>query len=280
MAYIPLTNQTVSQFHADYLEKLFYKGNILQYKTNSAHFTKNKIYSQLARGLGPNRTKTFATQGLTYTNPNTTGLMRENYTTFSFPNEIIGKPNNISGPFQYDVTSPFNCINNSVQVGGNLICGKYTNQCSGEFIKTRTSQPLCFPSYFSNVPGNPIDLCWNNKIKTWYPKQRYIMNNSLSKWPIGYKGLVSAETPISPSLSGEIINKNEIKLSWNINNNKCIPISSYNIFQNNTLIQNLPYTTNNFTIGNLLINNSYTFFITSLSRNTESSPSNKISINL
>jgi hypothetical protein len=134
-AYIPLTGQTVSQGQADYEMKLFYKGNILQYKGNSLRLTKTLQYSQLAKGFGPNRTKVFATQTQTYTNPNTTGLQRVNFTTYQYPNQIVGAPNNISGPFQYNVQSPFDCSSNSVQDGGNLVCGTYTNQCTGQIIK-------------------------------------------------------------------------------------------------------------------------------------------------
>ena len=45
--YVPLSGQTVSQAQANYEEKLYYKGNILQYKANSATLTKKQRYSQL-----------------------------------------------------------------------------------------------------------------------------------------------------------------------------------------------------------------------------------------
>jgi len=191
-AYIPLTNQTVTLAQANYENKLFYKGNVLQYKGNSSRFTKNKKYSQLAKGFGPNRTKVFATQSQTYTNPNTTGLLRVNYQTYPYPNEIVGAPNNQSGPFQYNVQSPFDCSSNSIQDGGNLVCGTYANPCSGQIIQTKdTSIIICNPASASDVPGSSV-LCWNNNIQTWFPRQRYIMNNSGNKWPQGYKGFVSA----------------------------------------------------------------------------------------
>ena len=86
--YIPLTGQVVSQAQADYEKKQIYKGNILQYKGNSARLTKAQKYSQLAKMNGPNRTKVFATQSQTYSNPNTTGLLRVGYSTYQFPNQI------------------------------------------------------------------------------------------------------------------------------------------------------------------------------------------------
>jgi hypothetical protein len=191
--FIPLSGQTVSQGQANYEEKLYYKGNILQYKGNSATLTKNQRYSQIAKGGGPNRKKVFATQSQTYSNPNTTGLLRTNYVTLPFPNQLVGQPNNISGPFQYNVASPFGCSTTSVQEGGNLVCGTYANPCTGEIIKSGpTSDVICNPSTCSDVPGIPIALCWNNKLQTFYPRQRYTMNNSADKWPQGYKGFVSA----------------------------------------------------------------------------------------
>jgi hypothetical protein len=105
-AYIPVTGQTVSQGQADYEMQMFYKGNILQHKGNSARLTKSQRYSQLARMAGPNRTKVFATQSQTYTNPNTTGLLRVDYSEYPFPNDIVGAPNNISGPFAYGIPNP------------------------------------------------------------------------------------------------------------------------------------------------------------------------------
>lgn len=191
-AFIPITNQTVSQAQADYEMKQFYKGNILQYKGNSARLTKTQRYSQLARCAGPNRTKVFATQSLTYSNPNTSGLLRSGFTTYPFPNQIVGAPNNISGPFAYGIPNPNNCPTNSIEDGGVLVCGTYSNPCSGKILKKGvTVSTICNPASASDVPGPGI-LCWNTKIQTWFPKPRYVNNNSTNKWPINYKGFVSA----------------------------------------------------------------------------------------
>jgi hypothetical protein len=191
-AYIPLTKQIVSQAQADYEMKLFYKGNILQYKGNSARFTKAQKYSQLARCTGPNRTKVFATQSEIYTNPNTTGLLRVGYTTYPYPNEIVGAPNNISGPFVYNIRNPNGCSSNSIQDGGVLVCGTLANPCTGEiYRKPPLISTICNPAASSDVPGTGI-LCWNNKIQTYFPRQNLTNNNSTDKWPINYKGFVSA----------------------------------------------------------------------------------------
>jgi len=189
--FIPLLNKTVSPLEADYYFKQIAKGNILQYKKNSSQLTKKQKYSQISKGLWKNRNKSFATQTETYTNPNTTSLKRVNYVEIPFPNTIVGEPNNISGPYQYNVPDPFGCKTNILKDGGNLICNTYENPCTGKVIE-KTYSTQCNPTSDSDVPGKIQLLCWNAKLNTWYPRQRYIMTNSGTKWPEGYKGFVSA----------------------------------------------------------------------------------------
>ena len=276
-AYIPLTGQVVSQAQADYQEKLIYKGNILQYKGNSARFTKSQKYSQLARMTGPNRTKVFATQSQTYSNPNTTGLLRVGYSTYPFPNQIPGAPNNISGPFAYGIQNPNDCSGNLIQDGGTLVCGTFANQCSGEIIKSGVNPAtICYPASASNVPG-PSLLCWNNKVQTWFPRQRYFMNNSTNEWPNNYKGFTSALKPPTPVLTLVSSTDNYVTLSWSVTNNDCIPISSYNIYVNGQIYTNVPYTTTTITINDLYCENS--FNVTSISNTIESNPSNTVITN-
>jgi hypothetical protein len=275
--YIPLTQQTVSQGQANYETRLFYKGNILQYKGNSSQLTKNQKYSQLAKGLGPNRTKVFATQGQTYTNPNTSGLQRINYTTYQYPNPLVGAPNNPSGPFQYNVQSPFDCSTNLIQDGGTLVCGTYANQCTGQVIqKNNKSATICNLSSCSDVPGRPINLCWNNNLQTFFPRQRYFMNNSGTKWPEGYKGFVSATKPSAPVLTLNSYTSTSATISWTYLSKNCFPISNYAIYQNGILVQKVLYTTTSTTINGLTCYNS--FYVTSVSNTTESQPSNIVSV--
>ena len=278
--YIPLTKQTVTQAKANYEDKLIYKGNILQYKGNSSRLTKSQKYTQLAKGFGPNRTKVFATQSQTYTNPNTTGLRRRHTQTYPYPNSIVGDPNNPSGPFQYNVPNPNGCLNNSIQDGGTLVCGIFANPCTGDIIKQgATSATICNPASASDVPGSSI-LCWNTQVQTWFPKPRYFMNNSTDKWPVNYKGLdgfsglVSALTPDAPVLTLDASFNTSVTLSWDVSNNNCIPISSFNIYQNSLLINTLPYTIKSTTIGGLNCTNK--FYVTSISNMYESLPSNII----
>jgi hypothetical protein len=200
LVYIPLTKQFVLPAQADFQDQMLLKGNILQYKKNSSNLTKQQRYSKIANGYWTNRTKSYATQSQTYSNPNTSSLLRVNSIEIP-PNNIVGLPNNESGPFQYDVANPFDCSSNSVQTGGTLICNTLANPCTNELIKKSVTRN-CYPITASDVPGfsNPNvvkELCWDPRVNTWYPRQKLIMNNSGNKWPQNYKGLVSACHPLS-----------------------------------------------------------------------------------
>ena len=176
--YDPLIFQRVAQIN---------KGNVLQYKKNSSNLTKNQRYSQIAKGLWTNRTKTWATQSNIYTNPNTTSLKRVAYVEYSRP----------------DVKDPFNCPNANFKDGGTLICGTYQNPCTGE-ITEGTITPKYFPSSDSDVPGPLKLLYWDPKLQTWYPKTRLTMNNSGNKWPVNYKLFTSAvELTINPDYNSD-----------------------------------------------------------------------------
>jgi hypothetical protein len=238
--YIPLTGQTVSQAQATYQDKQIYKGNILQHKGNSARLTKSQKYSQLARCTGPNRTKVFATQSETYTNPNTTGLLRTGFQSYPYPNQIVGAPNNISGPFQYNVANPNDCSSNTIQDGGTLVCGTYANPCTGEiYIKSDINAEICNPASASDVPGSEY-LCWNKNIQTWFPRQRYSMNNSGDKWPINYKEFVSGvdrKFHPPPSISFTYIVDGFIILKWN--HLDIFTMDSFNVYVNGIFIKTI-----------------------------------------
>jgi len=257
---------------ANYQLQLIAKGNVLQHKANSSRLTKKQKYTQLAKCLGPNRTKVFATQTDTYSNPNTTGLLRLGAATIPFPNQIVGQPNNISGPYQYDVANPNNCNKNgSLEDGGTLICGTYQNPCTKEILnESRASAFICNPSTASDVPGRPVALCWNPAIESWFPKPRYVMNNSTDKWPINYKAFVSAEKPKPPV----IVSLNGLTLTW-INVDSCsIPTTSFNIYVNSLFFTSVTYNINSYTFSSLQINDS--IYMTALSRTIESVPSNSV----
>jgi len=152
------------------------KGNVLQYKKNSSNLTKQQRYSQIAKGLWTNRTKTYATQSDVYTNPNVLSLKRVNYKQSD----------------RTDVNDPFDCpLGIRFKDGGTLICGTYENPCTGQVIE-RVLQPNYHPTTDSDVPGPIKLLYWDPRLQTWYPKTRLNMNNSSDKWPVNYKLFRSA----------------------------------------------------------------------------------------
>ena len=168
----------------DEAAKQLQKGNILQYKKNSSNLTKNQRYSQIAKGKWTNRTRTWATQSETYTNPNMTSLKRVNFTTLPLPNNGVNPLQRFCPNLQ------------GFKDGGNLLCNVYENPCTGETIPTTAVEnnfPFTIsPSSASDVPGPIVPLIWDEKITPWYPRQRLQMNNAANKWPINYKFLVSA----------------------------------------------------------------------------------------
>jgi hypothetical protein len=266
----PLTGKTTSLLEADYYNKLLYKGNILQYKKNTSNLTKSQRYSQICKGMWTNRTKSYATQTQTYTNPNTSNLKQVNF--INVPTN--GVTTYIPGPLNFNIPAPNGCPSNIIKEGGSLLCNTVVNPCTDEVIETTTVLE-CYSTSSSDVPGPIIDLCWNSKLDTWYPRQNLTMPTSGTKWPEGYKGLVSAVKPDAPYLIVDVSN-NIATLSWSFNFNTCIPISSFNIYENGQLISNVPYPTTSY---NVLVNceNNY-FYITALSTTIESGPSNTVSI--
>jgi len=211
-----------------------------------------------------NRTKTWATQSDTYTNPNMTSLLRVNYTILDPSNNTFSNPKN-----------PFGCPSNTIQDGGNLVCNRTVNPCTQEIIKKTVSQQLCNPTTDSDVPGQIQPLCWNDGTQTWYPRQRYIMPTSGTKWPQGYKGFTSALTFVGPILSLGIIECGDldIPLSWTFLNSTCAPISSFNIYQNGILILNVPVSQTSATITEN-VPGTYMYYVTSVSNTFESEKSN------
>ena len=276
LVYDPLTKQYLPLEEYNKLKQIQIKGNILQYKNNSSNITKKQKYTQIAKGLWTNRTKTWATQSLTYTNPNTMSLQRVNTSTLAATANTPFVTNTYSIP-----PNPFGCpidVSGGIVDGGNLVGTVTVNPCTGSVIK-ETSTSICNLSTDCDVPGTPIALCWNPRLPTYYPRQNLTNNNSTDKWPIGYKGLVSALRPYAPVLSG-YQNCNSIILEWETNNLQCIPISSYNIYENNIFLKSLSKNYNSTTITNLNYNSSYSFYITALSSNIESEPSNKLTFYL
>ena len=250
---------------AEYDRQMLLKGNILQYKKNSSNLTKKQRYTQIAKGMWTNRTKTWATQSDTYTNPNMTSLLRVNYTILDPSNNTFSSRSN-----------PFGCPTTVIPDGGNLVCNVVVNPCTQEVVKRTKSQQLCNPTSDSDVPGQIQLLCWNDGTQTWYPRQRYIMPTSGTKWPVGYKGFVSAYTFIGPELSvGNIQCGLSVPLEWTFLDSTCAPITSFNIYQNDVLILNVPVSQTSVTINETTAG-TYSFYVTSVFNDIESEKSNSV----
>jgi hypothetical protein len=244
--------------------------------------TKKQRYSQIAKGLWTNRTKSWATQTDIYTNPNVSSLKRVGYIEYPKNDITPGSPGNPSGPYipVSTLNDPFNCPNFTFKDGGNLVCGTYENPCTGVIIET-SAQPNYYPTSDSDVPGPIQQLYWDPKLQTWYPKVIRIMNNSTNKWPINYKLFKSAIYPNPPVLSIVSSTNNSINLSWTVNSVDCYPITQFNIFVNNNLYKIIPYTTTySTTLTGLQSNNgaNQIYIVSILSGNT-SAPSNIVIYN-
>ena len=250
--------------------RILAKGNVLQYKKNSSNLTKQQKYSQIAKGYWTSRRKCFASQTQTYTNPNTASFKRINSINIPFPNNIVGAPNNISGPFQYNVPNPFGCPTTLLEDGGTLIGTTYVNPCTNAVIR-KTYVQNCNPTSDSDVPGPIEKLCWDPRFATWYPRQRLNMSNSGDKWPEGYKGLISAITPIPPVLYYDSCSKT---LYWTYE--YCLPVSSVNIYKDGQFYKVVPAPLTSTPLNDLIPGQTYTFTAKSLLYGVESEVSNSV----
>lgn len=230
IVYIPQLKIYIPQSMVAYELQMIEKGNILQYKCNSSNLTKNQRYSQIAKGQWVNRTTTWASQTESVSEPNSTSLQRVaikgNITVngtpttlpvtscskqvippVNFPSSgsVINKKNKVKKPQsqpQPKVKSNVNPTTNIpspplppapivVSNGGSLIGTTTVNKCTGDIIK-KNYVNNCNLTTASDVPGKIQKLCYNSGLATYYPKNRYTMNNSGNKWPQGVKFLRSA----------------------------------------------------------------------------------------
>jgi hypothetical protein len=194
--YVPIAGTTMELGEYEtYYRPMFIKGNILQYKANSANLSQKQLYSKIAQGRGhwTNRSKTWATQSQTYTNPNMGSLARSG----AIPLPVPTNQNGTGHPYQ----NPFDCSSNILLDGGNLIGTQTVNPCSGSLLK-QTYIQSCNLSTDCDVPGVPVSLCWTGRVNTWYPRQRYIMPTSGTKFPVNYKFLRSANGVVPANVGG------------------------------------------------------------------------------
>ena len=230
IVYIPQLKIYVPQSMVFYELQMIEKGNILQYKCNSSNLTKNQRYSQIAKGKWVNRTTTWANQSDTLSQPNSTSLQRVavkgNITLNGTPTLLPvtgcskpvippvqkpssgngnGKKDKVKEPKPEPKPKPRPNVNPSPNIpspppgpspivvpnGGSLVCTTTVNKCTGDIINKNYINN-CHLTSDSDVPGKIQQLCYNSGLETYYPKKRYIMNNSGNKWPQGVKMLRSA----------------------------------------------------------------------------------------
>jgi hypothetical protein len=299
---VPYTNEVVPYVELGPRLAMINKGNVLQYKKNSSNLTQWQKYSKIAKGQWVNRTTTWASQSSRgFTDPNTQQLHRVGGTpgtTNSYcpkpplPDNPVLPPTQGGGggpdgpplppPPPTPPVNPGNVIPVVPEPApdepvifpdfGNLVCGTYENLCTGEVI-TPIKLDNCNPTTDSDVPG-PIELlCWNDGNPTWYPRQRYVMSNSTDKWPVNAV-LGSAIRPSTQVLS-ITTNFGIAELSW-YSTTECLPITSYNIFQDNIFLVNLNGSLNSYNVT-IDETNIHTFYIVALNGTIESDPSNEVS---
>jgi hypothetical protein len=139
-----------------------------------------------------------------------------------------------------------------------------------------SSTQFCHPSSDSDVPGNEF-LCWKDGTNTWFPRQRYVMSNSSTKWPTN-SILSSAVQPSPPIIIDAILNGNVVTLIWDYNEN-CLPANSFSIFQNGIFVKSV--SKNVFKIDIAIDScTTYKYYIVAVTNgsNISSEPSNEISI--
>lgn len=296
-----------------YLEyAMLNKGNVLQYKKNSSNLTKQQRYSQIAKGLWTNRNTTWATQSTRgYTNPNNQSLERAgsiNITLAGVPttapvtcptpkniiNDILPPvgsggsenpevippppppPTENSGTVLPDTIPEQPVEPIVIQDLGILVCGTQENVCTGEIIRQRTDI-ICHPTTDSDVPGQIMELCWNDGTPTWYPRQRYVMSNSGNKWPVNAP-LLSAIKPLPPVITSISNIENVITLTWT-QNEICLLVNDFIIYQDGIPVKIVAGNifTTSITVDNCA---TYTFYIIGLNGTVVSDPSNSVSIDI
>jgi hypothetical protein len=117
--------------------------------------------------------------------------------------------------------------------GGSLICSIVENFCTGEIIKNLGGPLECVSTTASDVPGEPRELCWNDGLPTYYPRERRTYGTSGDKWPINYKDfgenycesqIIPQPAPLNTSVPFNVIiisansENNILSLVWSLNN--------------------------------------------------------------
>ena len=189
-----------------YLIQMNKKSNILQYNNNNARFNKNQKYGQFATRYfktfgsqtqiysNPN-IKLFERINETYKVLQNVTIINDNDVTQiqniicikdkiqnNFPNLPSVRSdggNNLIMPQQPNISSinlnnppyitPPGKIIYVIPDGGNLLCNRIVDPCTGNIID-KTRDTLCFPTSCSDVPGKIQLLCWSGREPIYFPK--------------------------------------------------------------------------------------------------------------
>jgi len=221
--YVPLLGREVIPADAFFFEQLLRKGNVLQYKNNAANWSKAQKYAKIVRRENANRT-TWATQSLTFTDPNTKLLKRVGAVNITrdgiqtdqditcrrdplpdrnddlppiVPSGAGGKSNPIipppppptdpgSGNIIPSVpdTGPDDNDDQTIIQDGGILICNIQEDPCTGATIVNPNRSRIHPTTASDVPGRIRLLYWDPKLQTWIPRQRRTMSNSLNKWPI------------------------------------------------------------------------------------------------
>ena len=228
--FIPQLGYSIPNYQVGHFIQMLNKGNVLQYKKNSAQLTKSQTYSLIAKNQWTNRSKNYASQSQNTTNPNIQSLKRVggiNITLNGVPTtDPVTKPkpppqpNYVALPTQQNasltnpiiptppsglpatnaipvVATPAPPAPIVIEDGGIFLCNIVVNPITGEDY-VQPSIPNYHPTSDSNVGGHISYLYWKEGMPTWFPKQRYIMNTSGNKWPVNSKAIFPANGFIPP----------------------------------------------------------------------------------
>ena len=210
---MPLTGETVPYAEFAFNMQMLHKGNILQYKKNSFNITKKERYTKIAQGKWASKQRTWAIQSSRMTNPNTQYFQRANTINIDsstlaqsdlppscptlppIPTVPVTNTPVTNGPNTNPVVPPppATDVSNStvfpsvpipppippniIQDLGNLVCTVREDICTGETVAQR-SRSNCNPTSDSNVPGPITQLCWNNRVQPWLPRQHLVMSTA------------------------------------------------------------------------------------------------------
>jgi hypothetical protein len=237
--YLPYLSEPILKSQYYYQLACLRKGNVLQYKKNSSNLTKKQVYGQIAKQMWVNRNTTWASQSDKFSDPNTKSLKRVNYvniTTTGVPTDqpltceapkpptnsslparssssgsnapVIPPPplpNQPGGPSMPPAVTPQSPVEPIViPDGGRLVCTITENICTGEVLNV-SANGQCYLTTASDVPGEPMLLCYNDNLPTVYAKNRLTYATSGGKWPVGAKFIAAANTTKPITSGGDFV---------------------------------------------------------------------------